>query len=318
MEFLRRNIRLIGAFALAAFLVAGFIFFFAPPPDFPSGTLITVTRGTPSSDIADTFARAHLVKHPAALSFVLRATGAASRVQAGAYLFKTPENALTIAYRLATGAYGIPPVRITFPEGITVREMAAKAEGSFPLISADEIISLGKPQEGFLFPDTYLFDPGTSAATILAALRANFDAKTAPLSEEIRASGHSLRDVVIMASLLEKEVRTTGNRKIVSGILWDRLELGMPLQVDAVFGYIYGRDTYSPSLADLKVNSPYNTYTHKGLPPGPIDNPGMDSIQAALHPTKSKYLYYLTDAEGNIHYAATYAEHQLNQKKYLH
>jgi UPF0755 protein len=92
----------------------------------------------------------------------------------------------------------------------------------------------------------------------------------------------------------------------------------MPLQVDAVFGYINNRDTYSPSYADLKIDSPYNTYTHTGLPPGPICNPGLVSILAALHPTVTKYLYYLTDRNGVMHYATTFAEHQTNQEKYLH
>jgi len=91
----------------------------------------------------------------------------------------------------------------------------------------------------------------------------------------------------------------------------------MPLQVDAVFGYIFNKDTYSPSFADLKIDSPYNTYTRIGLPPGPIDNPGLDSIEAVLHPTKTNYLYYLTDKNGVMHYAATFAEHQSNQRKYL-
>ena len=105
---------------------------------------------------------------------------------------------------------------------------------------------------------------------------------------------------------------------MIAGILWNRLERNMPLQADAVFGYIFDRDTYSPSFADLKVDSPYNTYTHKGLPPGPICNPGLDSIQAALHPAKTNYLYYLVDKNGVIHYATTYAEHRLNEQKYLH
>lgn len=104
---------------------------------------------------------------------------------------------------------------------------------------------------------------------------------------------------------------------MVAGILYNRLKLGMPLQVDAVFGYIFGRDTYSPSFADLKVDSPYNTYTHKGFPPGPIANPGFDSLQAALHPAKTKYLYYLTGKDNLMHYATTYAGHQANQKRYL-
>ena len=91
----------------------------------------------------------------------------------------------------------------------------------------------------------------------------------------------------------------------------------MPLQVDAVFGYINRRDTYSPTFDDLKIDSPYNTYLYKGLPPGPIANPGLDSLDAALHPTKTDYLYYLTGTDGQMHYATTYAGHQANQRKYL-
>lgn len=104
---------------------------------------------------------------------------------------------------------------------------------------------------------------------------------------------------------------------MVSGILWNRIERRMPLQVDAVFGYIFERATYSPSFADLKVDSPYNTYTHAGLPPGPICNPGLDALLAAARPAKTNYLYYLTGKDGLMHYAMTYAEHQANQRKYL-
>ena len=148
-------------------------------------------------------------------------------------------------------------------------------------------------------------------------MRENFDAKISSLSADINTSGHSISDTVIMASIVEKEARTSTNRKIVAGVLWNRLALGMPLQVDAVFGYIFNRDTYSPSLADLKTESPYNLYLHIGLPPGPIDNPGLDSLLAALHPTKTNYFYYLTDPNGVMHYATTFAEHQANQMKYL-
>ena len=107
------------------------------------------------------------------------------------------------------------------------------------------------------------------------------------------------------------------SKRVVAGILKNRLKLDMPLQVDAVFGYIFGRGTYSPSYADLAVDSPYNTYTHKGLPPGPISNPGLDSLEAAANPAKTDYLYYLTGKDGLMHYATTHAGHQANRKKYL-
>jgi UPF0755 protein len=102
----------------------------------------------------------------------------------------------------------------------------------------------------------------------------------------------------------------------VSGILWNRIALKMPLQVDAVFGYIFNRATYSPSSTDLKVDSPYNVYRHTGLPPGPIDNPGLDSLDAAAHPAETDYLYYMSDANGVLHFAKTFADHQANLRKY--
>ncbi|MBP9816793.1 MAG: endolytic transglycosylase MltG, partial [Candidatus Pacebacteria bacterium] len=103
----------------------------------------------------------------------------------------------------------------------------------------------------------------------------------------------------------------------VSGILWNRIELGMPLQVDAVFGYIQDTQTYSPSFDDLEIESPYNTYRNKGLPPGPIANPGVNSILAAVTPTKTEYLYYLTGRDGKMYYAETFEAHKANRARYL-
>lgn len=298
-------------------LLGGYYSLFSPPANFPSGSIVIIAQGASASLVAKELADAHVIAQPMLLNFILRISGESDSIQAGAYRFQTPQNLFSIAYRIVTGAYGIPPSRITFVEGTTVREMALRVAETFSALSADNFLKIGKPYEGYLFPDTYLFVPNTDAESIVKTMRANFTAKTAALSGDINASGHSLSDIVVMASLIEKEARTSANRRIVAGILWDRLKLGMPLQVDAVFGYIYNRDTYSPSLADLKVVSPYNTYLHKGLPPGPINNPGLDAIEAVLHPTKTNYLYYLTDPDGVMHYATTYAQHQSNQRKYL-
>ncbi len=318
MDFFKRHALWFFAFALALLIVGSYSFLIAPPANFPSGNRVVIEKGLAVSDIAQELHDSHIVAHPSFLEVVLRISGASSRVQAGTYLFSEPENIFVVAYRLASGAFGLPPVRITFPESITVLDMGAKVADAFPNIPAQEFVSAGKSYEGYLFPDTYLFPPDADTTSIIKAMRENFNAKIAPLAGDIGASGHSLSDIVIMASLLEKEVRTDVNRRIVAGILWNRLKRGMPLQVDAVFGYIYGRDTFSPSFTDLKVDSPYNTYTHTGLPPGPIGNPGLESMEAALHPTQTDYLYYLTGKDSLMHYATTYAGHQANQKKYLY
>lgn len=316
MDLFKRYAYWFSALALALF-VGGYALMLAPPSNFPLGDIVVIARGASVSDIAKELSDAHIIKQQAVLQFALRISGVSGRVQAGAYLFSAPENVLVVAYRLSTGAYNLPPVRVTFPEGVTARDIAKKITEALPLVSAQEIISLGKSQEGYLFPDTYLFPLDATAASILDAMRKNFNAKTTPLVSDIEASGHSIAEIVTMASLVEKEARTEANRSIVAGVLWNRLALGMPLQVDAVFGYIFDRDTYSPSFEDLKVDSPYNTYIHTGLPPGPICNPGVESIQAAINPTKTNYLYYLTGRDGLMHYAKTYAEHQANHRKYL-
>lgn len=305
------------AFVLAVFMVVGYRIAFAPPSNFPSGSIVSIARGASVPDIAVQLASAHIIKHPDLLRVILRISGGSLHIQAGAYLFNTPEDLFTIAYRLVAGAYGIPPVRVTFPEGETARDDAARIAGAFPSISSSDFLAKAKPYEGYLFPDTYLFLQSADADSIVKMMRANFDTKTAPLASEMKASEHSLSDTIIMASLVEKEARTSANKRIVAGILWNRIKLGMPLQVDAVFGYIFNRDTYSPSFSDLKVDSLYNTYTHKSLPPGPIGNPGLESIDAALHPTQTDYLYYLTGKDGLMHYATTYAGHQANQRRYL-
>ena len=316
MDILKRYVWWVISFAVAVVIVGGYALF-APPSNFPSGDIVVINRGALMSEISEQLFNANIIRYPSVLRLVLRVSGASNTVKSGAYLFKSQENVFNIANRLATGAYGLPPVRITFPEGITVRDMAEKVGDSLPLISAQDFISLGKAYEGYLFPDTYLFPPDATAESVIKAMRANFDIKIALLTNDIKASGRTVSDIITLASLVEKEARTEENRRIVAGILLNRLKLGMPLQVDAVFGYIFNRDTYSPSFEDLKVNSPYNTYTHTGLPPGPICNPGTESVQAVLYPTKTEYLYYLTGSDNLMHYATTYAGHQSNQRKYL-
>lgn len=254
-----------------------------------------VAHGMSAPDVASELAGAHILSHPSVLRFILRVSGTSGRIHSGAYRFGSPQNVFVVAYRLIVGEYGLPLVRITIISGMTVTDVATQVANNFPSMAASDFTKIAGSSEGYLFPDTYFFPPGTDATTIFNTMRANFDDKTAPLSGEISGSGHSFSDIIIMASLIEKEARTDTDKKIVAGILWNRLALGMPLQVDA------DRDTY----------------LHTGLPAAPICNPGLDSIEAALQPTKTAYLYYLTGKDGLMHYSTTFAGHQANLKKYL-
>ncbi len=304
------------ALLFGALLSFGGWYLFAAPAGF-SPENVVIAQGASAAKVAQELAQAHVIAHPVLLHTLLRLSGEENSVQAGMYGFDAPENLFVVLRRIVTGDYGLPPIRLTFVEGATVRDMATRIAHAFPGISETDFRQAAQPYEGYLFPDTYFLPPSSDAASIVALMRANFAAKVAPLSPEIAASGRTLSDIVIMASLVEKEARTPADKRIVAGILWNRILRGMPLQVDAVFGYIYNRDTYAPSLADLKTDSPYNTYLHTGLPPGPIDNPGLDSLEAAANPAKTDYLYYLTGADGRMHYATTYAGHQANLKRYL-
>lgn len=310
-----RGLRIAGAVAGASLLFA-LLLLFATPRNFAPVTL-SIPVGSSAASTAATLAQANVIAHPLVLRLVLRFSGGGEEVQAGTYRFSEPESALSVARRLAAGEYGIPPVRLTFPEGSTVRQMAERVTGVLPHVSVAEFIAAASPHEGYLFPDTYFFSVAATTSAVIAEARENFDAKVAPLLSDVAASGRTLKEIVIMASIIEKEARTYANRELVSGVLSNRIKKGMPLQVDAVFGYIFNRDTYSPTYEDLKADSPYNTYLRSGLPPGPINNPGLESLKAALYPASTDYLYYLTGKDGVMYYAKTYAQHQENLRRHL-
>lgn len=169
--------------------------------------------------------------------------------------------------------------------------------------------------EGYLFPDTYrVWKDQLPLGFVLKQLQ-EFDKQTEGYAADATKQGRTLKDVVILASLLEKEGKTLEERKMIAGILLNRLEGPMRLQLDSTVNYVTGGNKPRVSLEDLEVDSPYNTYKHNGLPPGPICNPGKDSLEAALHPTASSYYYYLHDDSGKIYYAKTIEEHKANRVK---
>lgn len=177
-------------------------------------------------------------------------------------------------------------------------------------------------QEGYLFPDSYLIPSHYTPVEILTVISNNFHQK---FTQAKSGSTTQLSDsqIVTLASLLEREARLLATKQTVAGILLNRLNLGMALQVDATVQYAKDsshrpKKYWQPiTLADLKISSPYNTYLHPGLPPAPICNPGYDSLYAAFHPTPSDYLFYITDPQGQMHYALTLDEHNQNVAKYL-
>ena len=297
--------------------VTFYILYFKPPPQFPIRTITTIEQESGLNEVAQTLFKNKVIRSPFWFRVAVIFIAGEKRTLAGDYFFEKPANALSVGWRLTHGNFGLKAVKIMFPEGMTATQMAVVLENELISFDAKEFLRKALPQEGYLFPDTYFFLPNVKPEQVISTLRDNFNLKLKNIDLTLKSFKKSLKDIVIMASILEAEARTAETRKIIAGILWKRLSLGMPLQVDAPFQYIIGKNTFQLTANDLKFDSPYNTYLYKGLPPGAIGNPGLDALTAAITPTKTPYLYYLSDVRGNMHYAVTHDEHVANKERYL-
>ncbi len=289
---------------LAVLFSVGWHFFLSAPNDFPSGTIVEIKRGLSLSATAEELEKNGIIKSVFGFKVLAKISNKTKIIKSGEYLFKYPVSVFGVIARLAQGSFGFGTVKVFVPEGFANDDIA-ELFGDFKNFNKEEFLTKAKEFEGHLFPDTYLFLPSADEDQIIREMKDNF----------LKKAGRVDRDIVIIASLIEKEVPKTEDRGLVSGVFWKRLEIGMPLQVDAVFPYITGRNEVT--LDDYKIKSPYNTYLNKGLPPGPISNPGLDAILTALNPKESPYLFYLSGRDGKTHFAKTYDEHLANREKYL-
>lgn len=303
--------------ALCIVCVYGYFFLYTAPAEFPVHAIVHIPDGLTLSQAADLLEDEQVVRSAGALSSIVIMRRGEERVRAGDYFFDRSLSVFEVARRILLGDYGMLPVKVTIPEGATTYEMAKIYADKLGYFDERTFMALAETKEGYLFPDTYYFLPNASAAQVIDTMEQNFYRRIEPIEELIANFGRPLDEVLIMASLLEKEARTPVSRRTIAGILWNRLEVDMPLQVDAVFGYIKKGDIYSPKFSDLKIDSPYNTYKYKGLPPGPIANPSLASIKAAVTPIESSYLFYLSDKSGRMHYSVVYSQHLKYKRMYL-
>ncbi len=312
----RRAIRLVLGIILAfsAFL---YVVFLRAPADFPVNKMVHVEKGNSLEELTVSLNKDNVLRTPIVFKWFIRFLGGETKVKAGDYLFTESIALPRVALRMVLGEFNLTPTKITLPEGSSRKEMVAVFAKNLPNFDKEKFLLESASDEGYLFPDTYLFFPNASTEEIISTLRENFSAKIETLRDDIRKTKKTLREIIIMASIVEKEAHTMEDRKIIAGILWKRVQIGMPLQVDAPFYYAIGKGTYNLTQKDLKTDSPYNTYTRTGLPAGPIGNPGIDSIFAAIYPKTSPYLYYLSDREGNVYYSATFDKHKKNKVLYI-
>ncbi len=317
----QKKIKRAGVVLLVAGILYGLVsvanWILLPPTTFPVPYRITINNGQSLFSISKELSADGVIRSRRAFEMLVMTFGSDSHISEGEYYFEKPVSVVEVAMHIAGRQFGIDKKKITFPEGFSNKEMAARLDATFDTFDSELFLSLAKGQEGYLFPDTYGFFPSTTPDVMIAALKKNFQKKTESLQNDFNTSKRSRADILVMASIIEKEAAGDNDRAIISGILWNRIDASIPLQVDAPFLYLLGKESKDLTRKDLTFDSPYNTYTHKGLPPTPINNPGLAAITAALHPETSEYFYYLHDKDGMIHYAKTYAEHKKNIQKYL-
>ncbi len=268
--------------------------------------LFSVKKGDDFLKIAENLEKEGLIKNRFFFNFYIFLKRKADNLQAGKYFLSPSLTISEIAQKIISG--DIATMTITIPEGWTKSQIEKKLNLKLP----------GENLEGFLFPDTYQFPIDVSGKEVVDKMKDNFNKKiSATLKEEIERQGKTIPEIITMASLIEKEVKNFKDKKLVSGILWKRMAHNMPLQVDATITYITGKKTTKISIQETRIESPYNTYKYRGLPPTPICNPGLESILAAVYPESSDYWYYLSAPTGETIFSKTLQEHNYAKAKYL-
>jgi len=263
--------------------------------------------------------------------------GKARRFQAGEYEIPGRASIKTIAIILASGKTVPREMTITTLEGWTAGEIGdyLEKEGivgrkdflaavgnlsrwteKYPFLMKE--LPAGASLEGYLFPDTYRIYRDATPDDIIAKMLDSFDRRlTLEMRQSIAAAGRSVFEIVTLASIIEREVPTDEDRRMIADVFYKRLAIGQPLQADSTVAYALGINKARYTTEDVQADSPYNTYKNQGLPPGPIGNPGLSAIEAAVYPAKNDYWYFLSKNDGGTVFSKTFEEHILNKAKYL-
>ena len=284
---------------------------------------IKIRDGMSTAEIAERLAEKGIIDSSLKFRFFARLRGYDDKLRPGSYTFTADMSDDDVFAKLLTGEKKL--IKFTVPEGFGSKEIAERLY-NLDLADKNEFLKAAEnfapydymrkrqnvffAAEGFLFPDTYNVESDMDINEILTLMANNFDERLTPeMRTHAEKMGLSVYDLITLASLVEREVRFPEDRPIVAQVFLKRLKMNMPLQTDATLQYLMDTPKEDVTIADTQIDSPYNTYQHTGLPPGPIANPGMAAIEAVLHPSETDYLYFVADRNGHNHYAFTYEEH---------
>jgi len=337
-----KNKKLFIGLIIFAVLITGFFYFqnqvYYSHSSIKDPINFKIEKGESVLEIGERLEDEKIISHKICFVYYLWRKNIYGKIITGEYMINSqntiPEIALIITRREKIIS---SRKKITFPEGWDIQKIEARIKKQG--LSADRFLDLVKnpdyfqskynynfladiPEsqslEGYLFPDTYFFSPDAGAEDIIKKMLDNFDRKlTDDLRSEIQGQDKTIYEIITLASILEKEVKTPDDKKIASGIFWNRMKIGQPLQSCATLAYILGKNKEQYSYEDTQINSSYNTYLNPGLPPGPISNPGIISIKAAVYPAETNYNYFLNNPETEeTIFSQTLEEHNINKTKH--
>jgi UPF0755 protein len=307
--------------------LGGYVYdaYFVAPGPAAQETVLVIEPGDSVSEIARALEDGGVIKSALPFKLYVKWSGHSGDLQAGSFDLKTGMSYAAIVDAITSG--GAEEVQVTIPEGYTLKQIGETVRAAIPSISEEEwdaavgagsplasdpfIVAAGKPDsvdlEGYLFPDTYRFFSDASSEDVVKKMIGTMQEKAPGITH----------DQLTLASIVEREVQDPEDMKEVADIFLKRLDAGMALQADSTLSYITGQESAEMTTEDLQYDTPYNTYKYPGLPPGPISNPGMNAIDAVLHPTANDWYYFLTTPEGDVVYARTFEEHVANKNRYL-
>ena len=308
---------------IVVFIGISAIFSEDEPVENPHRVKFKVKEGMDAAEIARRLEKEGLIDSGFKFRMLAKWGGYEDKLKVGSYNLNTAMTYDEIFQKLLAGEPEV--IQFTIPEGFGVRDIAKRLEET-GLVDREEFLKKAEKFvpydyvekrsnvfyycEGFLFPDTYEVENDVEVDDILKLMAENFDYRlNKKMRERAKEEGLSIYDLITLASIVEKEVRYPEDRPIVAQVFFKRLKLDMPLQTDASLQYLMDTPKEDVSIADTKIDSPYNTYQHKGLTPGPIANPGLESINAVLYPADTNYLYFVADRSGHNHYSDNYEEH---------
>ncbi|MDY3000816.1 MAG: endolytic transglycosylase MltG [Romboutsia timonensis] len=336
MNINKKGLGIIGVISIIVVLILVFIFTQMGPYDKNNkkDIVVEIPQGATTNTISDILYKNKLIKNKTIFKISVKLSAQAQHFKAGKYLFNQTYSNKEIINDISSGKIYNDGIKITIPEGSTSREIVSILVGKnlgnevsyenlisnpeefydkFKFLKEEDITSL----EGFLYPSTYYFDENSSEKEVLSAMLNQFDkVYTDKLIDRQKELKMTTEQVINLASIVEKEAVLDEDRPIIASVFYNRLRIGMPLQSDATIQYIFKERKKIVTYKDLEIDSPYNSYKNKGLPPTPIASPGIESIQATLYPEKTEYLYFVAKMDGGNNYSTNYEDHLKYVKEY--